>query len=102
MKYQLVLQWAYSSVADYDLLIRLEDLIRDGIGNIGIVDGHDYGSGEMNIFVHTNEPRVAFEKIGILLSGQLPRKEMKAGYRNFEDDHYTPIYPPGLQQFSVI
>ena len=44
MKYQLVLQWAHSSVADYDVLIRLENLIRDGIREIGIVDGHDYGS----------------------------------------------------------
>ena len=55
----------------------------------------------MNIFVRTIEPRLAFEKIRILLSRQLPREEMKAGYRSFEDDGYTPIYPPGLEQLSV-
>jgi hypothetical protein len=29
-------------------------------------------------------------------------REMKAGYRNFEEDDYTAIYPEGLKQFSVI
>jgi hypothetical protein len=102
MKYQLVLQWPAVSEADFDRLISLEELIADGLGDIGIVDGHDFGSGEMNVFVHTDNPKPAFEKIKTLLSVGENMREMKAGYRNFEEDDYTAIYPEGLKQSSVI
>jgi len=49
MKYQLVLQWPGVPVADCDRLISLEETIMHGLGNSGIADGHDFGSGEMNI-----------------------------------------------------
>jgi hypothetical protein len=67
MKYQLVLQWPGVSVADYNRLVSLEKTIRDGLGDIGIVDGHDFGSGEMNIFVHTDKPNPTFKKSRLLL-----------------------------------
>jgi len=102
MKYQLVLQWPGVSVEDYDRLILLEETIRDGLGDIGIVDGHDLGSGEMNIFVHTDNPNPTFEKIKDLVAGGENLKESKVGYRDFEEDDYTPIYPQDLKQFSVI
>jgi hypothetical protein len=47
MRDQLVLQWPTVSEADYDRLISLEEMIEDGLGEIGFVDGHDFGSGEM-------------------------------------------------------
>jgi hypothetical protein len=68
MKYRLVLQWPAVSEADYDRLVCLEELIEGGLGDIGIVDGHDIGSGEMNIFVHTDNPKAAFETIRLLLA----------------------------------
>ena len=68
MKYQLVLQWLGASTADYDRLISLEEAIRDGVGDMDIVDGHDFGSGEMNIFIHTANPKSALEKIKTLLA----------------------------------
>ena len=53
MKYQLVLQLPASSIKDYDEMIELEETIIKGIGSLGKVDGHDAGSGEMNIFILT-------------------------------------------------
>jgi hypothetical protein len=58
LKYQLVLQWPGVSTADYDRLLSLEEAIRDG---------HDFGSGEMNIFIHTDNPKSECEKIKSLL-----------------------------------
>jgi hypothetical protein len=46
MTYQLVRQWPGVSTADYDRLLALEEAIRDGWEDIGIVDGHEFGSGE--------------------------------------------------------
>jgi hypothetical protein len=101
MKYQLVLQWPCSSNADYDRLISLEETIRDGLGEVGIVDGHDYGSGEMNIFIHTDEPAMAFEKARMLLDLGKDFGHLKAGYRDFEQDEYIAIFPQGTKDFSV-
>ena len=102
MKYQLVLQWPGVSVADYNRLVSLEKTIMDGLGDIGIVDGHDFGSGEMNIFVHTDKPNPTFKKIKALVAVWENFKELKVGYRDFDEDDDTPIYPKGLKQFSVI
>jgi len=102
MKYQLVLQWPSASAADYDRLISLEEAIRDGLGDIDIVDGRDFGCGEMNIFIHTDNPKSALEKIKALLAVGKNMRELKAGYRDFEEDDYKPIYPKGLKSFAVI
>jgi hypothetical protein len=102
MRYQLVFQWPYSSLADYDTLIALEELVRNGLDDsLGTVDGHDYGSGEMNICIHTDEPQSAFHSIMAILSDGEELSRMKAGYRDFDEDDYRPIYPPELDSFSV-
>ncbi len=101
MKYQLVLQLPAGSLADYDRLIELEDVITDGLSDIGVVDGHDYGSREMNVFIHTDEPAVASERARSLLSGRAGLGQLKAGYRHFDDDNYLSIFPTGLKKFSV-
>jgi hypothetical protein len=102
MKYQLVLQWPFSSNPDYDRLISLEETIRDGLGELGIVDGHDYGSGEMNIFIHTDQPEVTFAKVKPMLDLRNESDKLKAGYRDFDEDEYVAIYPQGLVRFSVV
>ena len=56
MKYQLVLQFYASSIEDFDQLIEIEEMLESTLGNLHEVDGHDFGSGEMNIFIHTNDP----------------------------------------------
>lgn len=100
-QYQLVFQWPSGSMKDLDRLLSIEEDLRASIGNLGIVDGHDIGAGEMNVFVHTNEPKMVFEKIVRRLTGVHDLSEMTAGYRDFKEDDYTPIYPPGLAEFTV-
>jgi len=60
MNYQLVLQFTANSMADFDRLLALETTLMESLGEIGIVDGHDFGSGTFNIFVLTNEPTTVF------------------------------------------
>jgi len=61
MKYQLVLQLPASSDIDFDSLVLIEDKLSESMGEKHIVDGHDFGSGEMNIFIHTDDPDAAFD-----------------------------------------
>jgi hypothetical protein len=72
-----------------------------GLGAIGLVDGHDIGAGEMNVFIDTDDPKGTFEKTMSLIQGEYDLKELMVGYRNFEDNHHTPVFPPGLTVFRV-
>lgn len=103
MEYMLVLQWPSSSTAkELDLLSSLEDQIREAIGDHGNVDGHDIGSGEMNIFIFTEDPKSAFERVKRIGSIQNHMSNLKAGYREVGEDDFVPLYPESLDHFSVI
>ena len=67
MKYQLVLQWPASSIDNYDTMISVEDSLIKGLSDDDEVDGHDVGSGQVNIFVLTDNPARAFESIKEIL-----------------------------------
>jgi hypothetical protein len=62
MRYQLVLQFAADTLTDYDALVALENQL---IGSLGhdAVDGHDMGSGEANVFIHTTDPQDTFRRL---------------------------------------
>ena len=101
MKYQLVLQFPASAIKDYDGMMEIENLIICGLGSLGEVDGHDAGSGETNIFVHTDNPQFAFARIWSLLCATDFASKVKAAYREIGGEVYTIIHPPGLGSFSV-
>jgi hypothetical protein len=94
-KGQLAFQWPASSEAHYRLLLAIEETIRQGLDPVGLVDGHDIGAGEMNVFIHSDDPQGTFEKAMSLIQNKYDLKELMVGYRNFEDHDYSPVFPPG-------
>jgi hypothetical protein len=98
---ELVLQLPASSIKDYDAMIDLENRIVAGLGELGDVDGHDMGAGEMNIFIRTDHPKLAFEKIIKMLGTQDFMPEMRAAYRDVGGSDFTILYPPDLSHFSI-
>ena len=101
MNYQLVLQLPAAGIGDYDNLIRLEDAITQQLGVLGSVDGHDAGSGEMNIFVFTDEPAAALDRIKPLAERLGLLANLAAAYRKTSGDDYVVVYPPGRTEFAV-
>jgi len=55
MKCQLVLQFTAASMEDFDRLV-LEDSLIQELEGLATVDGHDFGMGEFNIFILTDDP----------------------------------------------
>jgi hypothetical protein len=101
MKYQLVLQWTATSIEDYDTMIALEDDLVEKLSNKCEVDGHDFGSGTTNIFIHTNDPNEAFmECVAVLWNRGM--KDLRAAYRAIDGDQYTILFPENLSQFTII
>lgn len=101
MKYQLILQLPVSSIEDYDKMIELEEKIIERLGELGDVDGHDAGSGEMNIFIFTDEPQLTFDRIRVLFEREHLMSKLKVAYREFGKEDFTIIYPSDMTYFTI-
>ena len=97
MKFQLVLQFHEENEQSFERLISLEESLEQIFKDEHDIDGHDFGSGEMNLFVHTNDPKAAFAvaKNAVLMSG-LSRLEV--GYRRLDGENYIRIWPVGSNE----
>jgi hypothetical protein len=93
MKYQLALQFPAHSIADYDELLTLEGELIEKLGKSADVDGHDCGSVEMNIFIHTDEPEKTFEAVRPVVTKLKLIKNLVAAYRERTGEDYTVIWP---------
>lgn len=102
MKYQIVLQSSASSVGDYDAMVSLEDLLIEGLPDGSELDGHDAGSGQVNIFIHTHSPHQTFEAIKGILENRGALPSVKAAYREKGGSQYTILWPRNLTKFEVM
>lgn len=102
MKYQLVLQFAATSMEDFDRLVALEDSLIEELGNIALVDGHDFGAGEFNIFILTDVPTESFEKAQRVATNQKIPNAMRSAYRQVDGEEYTILWPSSLNEFKVL
>jgi hypothetical protein len=101
MQYQLVLQFAADSVAEYDTLVAIEHQLIAALGE-DAVDGHDMGSGEANIFIFTSDPQKTFHQLAPVLErgGYMPA--VTAAYRRVNEDGYHVLWPEdSTRQFNV-
>jgi hypothetical protein len=102
MRYQLVLQFRGDSLADYDQMIALEDRLIQELGHSAKVDGHDCGSGEVNIFIFTSDPAATFWSVRQTLKLQGRLEAVTAAYREGSSEQYTVLWPEGsTREFTV-
>ena len=102
MKYQLVLQFAADSMEDFDRLVALEDRLIEELDDAATVDGHDFGSGEFNIFVLTDDPATVFDKAHGIVTNQGVPNVMRSAYRELDGEDYVILWPSSLTEFSVL
>jgi len=101
MKYQLVLQWPASSIKDYDAMIEIENALMEKLSDENDVDGHDAGSGEMNIFIRTENPANAFNEVKRILGSRDVWVDARVAYREATGNEYTILWPKDLTEFNV-
>jgi hypothetical protein len=102
MKYQLALQFPANSITNYDEMIALEDELIERLGSSAKVDGHDCGSGEMNIFIHTDDPKKVFEAIRPVVAKRKLIENCVAAYRERTGEEYAVVWPIGFtKQFRI-
>lgn len=105
LRFQLVIQFSAEDgdIAAFDRLTHLEERIDAVLTDDAndVVDGHDYGSGEMNIFILTNTPAETFARIRGIVDEQGPKAQFRAAYRDLDEDEFTILWPAGLETFDV-
>jgi hypothetical protein len=102
MKYQLVLQWPASSIQDFNAMISIENKLIENLSEGNEVDGHDFGSGEGNIFILTDDPELAFSEVEASLNNDDSWLNARVAYREITKDHYTILYPEDLKVFRIV
>jgi hypothetical protein len=101
MRYQLVLQFAGDSLADYDAMVALEDELIAELTDAD-VDGHDVGSGDTNIFIFTSDPARTFQQAKSVLERRQTLQAVTAAYRAVDGEDYSVIWPEGsTRKFTV-
>ena len=101
MKFQLVLQWPFASIKDYDTLIEIEEVLVGNLGKNSKIDGHDVGSGETNIFIHTDDSIAAFNEVKATLGSRDFWVNARVAYRELAGSEYTVLWPKDLSEFKI-
>jgi len=104
-RYQLVIQFKLrdDDLALQDEVLALEDDLAQHLDpDLVFLDGHDAGSGEMNLFLFTDEPAAAFAQIKPIMTTHALLDRSTAAYRPTDGEDFVPIWPAGLQQFEVV
>jgi hypothetical protein len=100
--YPLVLQFRGNDRLDFDALVDLEEELQRLVEPLADVDGHDMGSGEINIFILTADPVATFERAKPLLSDASLLNKVVVAYRELLSDNFTVIWPEGPTEAFVI
>jgi hypothetical protein len=87
---------------DYDQLLVLENELIEKLKTVATVDGHDFGSGEFNIFVLTDAPATAFSEAHRVVTNHGMQNVMRAAYRELAAQKYVILWPPSLTEFTVV
>lgn len=96
----LVIQWG-ASLSDYDAMTKFEEVLESSLTDGATIDGHDMGSGDMNIFVATGDPVKTFAEVGAAMRLSSLWTAVRAAYREIDGDEYIVVWPPGLSTFRV-
>ena len=101
MKYQIVLQWPASSIEDYDAMVSVEDLLIEELPHGSDVDGHDGGSGQINIFIQTDNPDKVLEEVKCILEYRAEWLNIRIAYREIGKSKYVIVWPKNLMEFDI-
>jgi len=89
--YQLVLEFEGDDLASFDRVVALEESLVDALSS-DLVDGHDFGQGIINIFIHSDDPERCFGEAMRLIDGA-GQGLSAAAYRRLEEEGYVRVWP---------
>lgn len=102
MDYQLVIKFWRKSLADETFLATIESALKEVLGPAAELDGYDVSPKEINLFVLTPDPRVAFRKAKSVLEKLGIERGVSAAFRLVGGARFTSIWPlRSLRKFTL-
>ena len=83
-------------------MIEIENALVENLSPANDVDGHDAGSGEVNIFIRTDDAKRAFNEVKAILGSRDFWVDARVAYREVAGNEYTILWPKDLTQFKVV
>ncbi len=99
--HQLVLQVQGDELEDLDAVLELENQLIGQLAGAAIVDGHDIGSGETNIFILTSDVDATFHLIKPVLERTHLLEAVVVASRPIGEGQYCVIWPSSSRRFQV-
>jgi hypothetical protein len=93
-----VLQFQGDELEDLDAVVTLENQLIGQLTDAAIVDGHDIGSGETNIFIITTDVEATFQLIKPVLEHADLLRVVVVASRPIGDEEYHVIWPCGFSR----
>jgi hypothetical protein len=100
-EYVFVIQWGSDSLEDFDAMVRAEEALCDRLTGRHQVDGHDIGSGEMNIFIFTDDVQAAFAEVKAVLQAESRWEGVRVAWRPTAGERHAVPWPESLREFKV-
>ncbi len=95
------MQFPVTEDFDFDSVIALETRLTLEMGESYLVDGHEFGAGEINIFIQTDDPEAGYEKAFDMVNVSLI-SNLRVVYRVKEADEFVWLYPANNKDvFSI-
>ena len=82
-------------------MIEIERVLSEKLSENSEIDGHDAGSGEMNIFIHTDNPVATFKEVMSALGSRDFWVNARVAYREIANDKYSVLWPEDLTEFKI-
>ena len=102
IEHQLVFQLPTASLRDLDLLATIEEALQQALGELGLVDGHDIGSGEMNVFIFTEAPELASQRCLTVFRDLQLLGSLRGGVREVGTNEFQAVWPRGATGFRIV
>jgi hypothetical protein len=91
--YQLVLQFPETFFAELGELHAFEERVMRSLPRTASVDGHDVGSGTINVFVDTDYPKATFDVIYRRVTTRVIQAKLRVAYRAVASDDWVNLWP---------
>ena len=86
----------------FDRVAFLENSFIGELGDLAIVDSHDFGLGVFNIFILTGDPAESVTKARRVVTDQRVPNTLRSAYRQVDDEEYVILWPSSLKNFEIL
>jgi hypothetical protein len=93
MDYQLVVKFWRKSLDDGNFLAKIQDELKEALGQSAALDGYDVNAKEINLFLITPDPKQSFRRLKTVLENRGILRGVSAAYRLVGGARFHSLWP---------